>query len=230
MIWKRGENVVLLRTLIVYALLLLAMRLLGKRQLGELELSELVVTVLVADIAVRPILEPEAPLIGSLAPLAVLFGCDYLISVLSLKSVRLRTILFGTPSMLIRHGKVDQRELRRNRFTLDELMQELRKQGVQDLTSVESAVLETSGALNLLLRAEEQPLTPKQLGLEVAEPGYYTILVNDGRTLSENLRRMGRDERWLDRELRARGAKSAREVYLFLLNDAGEICFEMKED
>ena len=86
----------MLRTLIVYALLLLAMRLLGKRQLGELELSELVVTVLVADIAVRPILEPEAPLVGSLAPLAVLFGCEYLISVLSLKSVRLRTILFGT--------------------------------------------------------------------------------------------------------------------------------------
>ena len=219
----------MLRTLIVYALLLLAMRLLGKRQLGELELSELVVTVLVADIAVRPILEPEAPLVGSLAPLAVLFGCEYLISVLSLKSVRLRTILFGTPSMLIRHGQVDQRELRRNRFTLDELMQELRNQGVQDLTSVESAVLETSGALNLLLKVSEQPVTPSQLGLTLAEPGYATILINDGRTLSGNLRRVGKDERWLQKVLKEQGIRRAQDVYYLQINDAGDVTLQEKD-
>ena len=218
----------LCRTVLIYTLLLIAMRLLGKRQLGELELSELVVTVLVADIAVRPILELEAPLWPSLAPLGILFALEYMISVLSLKNVRLRTLLFGKPSVLIRNGSVDQDEMRKNRFTLDELMQELRNQGVQDLATVEYAVLETSGTLNLLMKAAEQPVTPKQLGLSIPEPGYYTILINDGRTISENLRRVGRDERWLAAELQARGAASPREVYLLLINEAGEIRYEPK--
>ena len=218
----------LLRTFVIYALLLIAMRLLGKRQLGELELSELVVTVLVADIAVRPIVEPLSPLWQDLAPLAVLFGCEYLISVLSLKNVKLRTWLFGKPSVLISTGQVDQREMRKNRFTLDELMQELRTQGVQDLQKVDYAVLETSGALNILLKATETPVTPAQMGISVPESGYFTILINDGRTLSENLRRMGRDERWLEKEIHARGVSSASDVYLFLLNSAGDVRFAPK--
>lgn len=217
------------RTGVVYALLLIAMRLLGKRQLGELELSELVVTVLVADISVRPILETELPLWKSLTPLAVLFGFEYAISVMSLKSVSLRTVLFGKPSVLIQNGQVNQTEMRRNRFTLDELMQELRNQGVQDPGTVAYAVLETSGTLNLLLKSEEQPVTPKQLGLAVSEPGYYTILINDGRTLTENLRRVGKDERWLEKAVKAHGANAARDVYLFLISDAGDVCFEKKD-
>lgn len=221
--------IVLWRTLLVYALLLFALRILGKRQLGELELSELLVTVLIADIAVRPIQDPAAPLWISLVPLLALFGTDYIISLLCMKSVRMRTLFFGRPSVLIRNGKVDQREIRRNRFTLDELMQELRNQGVQNLEIVEHAILETNGTLNLLLKANEQAVTPSMLGLQVPEPGYYTILINDGRTLSENLRRVGRDERWLNRELRARGAAGAQDVYLFLMNDAGEICFQKKD-
>lgn len=220
--------ITLLRTALIYALLLLAMRLLGKRQLGELELSELVVTVLVADIAVRPIVEENAPFITSLAPLVVLFGSEYLISVLSLRSAKLRTLLFGKPSILISHGKIDQSEMKRNRFTIDELMQELRNQGVQDIQSVDYAVLETSGALNLLLRVSEQPVTPSQLGLTLAEPGYATILINDGRTLSNNLRRVGKDERWLQKMLKEQGISRAQDVYYLQINDAGDIALQEK--
>ena len=219
----------LLRTVLIYALLLLAMRLLGKRQLGELELSELVVTVLVADIAVRPIVEENAPFFSSLAPLAVLFGSEYLISLMSLRSAKLRTLLFGKPSILISHGKIDQGEMKRNRFTIDELMQELRNQGVQNIQSVDYAVLETSGALNLLLKVSEQPVTPSQLGLTLAEPGYATILINDGRTLSGNLRRVGKDERWLQKVLKEQGIRRAQDVYYLQINDAGDVTLQEKD-
>lgn len=219
----------LLRTVLIYALLLLAMRLLGKRQLGELELSELVVTVLVADIAVRPIVEENAPFFSSLAPLLMLFGSEYLISVMSLRSAKLRTLLFGKPSILISHGKIDQGEMKRNRFTIDELMQELRNQGVQDIQSVDYAVLETSGALNLLLKVSEQPVTPSQLGLTLPEPGYATILINDGRTLSGNLRRVGRDECWLQKVLKEQGIRRAQDVYYLQINDAGDVTLQEKD-
>ena len=220
---------ILLRTVLIYALLLLAMRLLGKRQLGELELSELVVTVLVADIAVRPIVEESAPFFSSLAPLVVLFGSEYLISVMSLRSAKLRTLLFGKPSILISHGRIDQSEMKRNRFTIDELMQELRNQGVQNIQSVDYAVLETSGALNLLLKVSEQPVTPSQLGLTLAEPGYATILINDGRTLSGNLRRVGKDERWLQKVLKEQGIRRAQDVYYLQINDAGDVTLQEKD-
>ena len=186
-------------------------------------------TVLVADIAVRPIVEENAPFFASLAPLLVLFGSEYLISVLSLRSAKLRTVLFGKPSILISHGTINQSEMKRNRFTIDELMQELRNQGVQDIQSVDYAVLETSGALNLLLRIPEQRVTPSQLGLTLQEPGYATILINDGRTLSGNLRRVGRDERWLQRILKERGIRRAQDVYYLQINDAGEILLQEKD-
>ena len=149
--------IILIRTLIIFTALVLAMRLLGKRQLGEMELSELVVAVLVADIAVNPLQDTDMPLIYGLVPLLVLFCCEIIISGLTLKSIRLRQLLYGKPSLLIEKGKIAQREMTKNRFTLDELTQELRNQGILDIASVEYAILETNGQLNIVLYPAEQP-------------------------------------------------------------------------
>ena len=164
-------GVVLVRTVIVYAVILTAMRLMGKRQLGDLELSELVVTVLVADVAVIPIENPDVPLWFGLAPVLLLFVMEFLLSVLAMRSVRLRLALFGKPSIIIENGQIRQREMRRNRFTPEELLQELRNQGIEELQSVARAVLETSGQLNVLLRAEEQPVTASTLGITPPDAG-----------------------------------------------------------
>lgn len=222
-------GVVLLRTLIVYAVILTAMRLMGKRQLGDLELSELVVTVLVADVAVIPIENPELPLRVGLAPVLLLFALEYLLSVAAMHSVRLRLMMFGRPSIIIENGQIRQREMRRNRFTPEELLQELRNQGIEDLQTVARAVLETSGQLNVILRAEAQPVSASTLGITPQDAGRYTAVISDGRILSENLRHMGRDERWLDAELARRGAEHSTDVYLMLLSEGGQIYFAEKE-
>ena len=159
----------------------------------------------------------------------LLFLMEYLLSLAASKNVRLRLKLFGTPSIVLERGEIRQREMQRNRFTPEELLQELRNQGVQDIQSVDYAVLETSGALNLLLRISEQPVTPSQLGLTLQEPGYATILINDGRTLSGNLRRVGRDERWLQKVLKEQGISRAQDVYYLQINDAGEIALQKKD-
>lgn len=222
-------GVVLVRTVIVYAVILTAMRLMGKRQLGDLELSELVVTVLVADVAVIPIENPDVPLWFGLAPVLLLFVMEFLLSVLAMRSVRLRLALFGKPSIIIENGQIRQREMRRNRFTPEELLQELRNQGIEELQSVARAVLETSGQLNVLLRAEEQPVTASTLGITPPDAGRYTAIISDGRVLSENLQRLGRDQRWLDAELARRGAEHSTDVYLMLLSEGGQIYFAEKE-
>ena len=120
-------SILFIRTIIIYSVLLLTMRLLGKRQLGEMELSEFVLAALIADIAAIPLQDIGIPMINSLVPIAVLFAFEFAISALSLKNIRLRKFLFGKPSVLISNGVIDQGELRRSCFTLDELMQELLK-------------------------------------------------------------------------------------------------------
>ena len=221
--------VLFIRTLIVYFCLLGAMRLLGKRQLGEMELSEFVVAALIADMAAHPLQDLGIPLINGLVPILTLFCCEVLISGAAMKSVRLRELLFGKPSVLITRGRIDQNELRKNRFTLDELTQELRAQGVTDLSKIEYAILETDGRLNAILYPAESPVTAGMLGLPTDDGGYPIVVISDGRVLEENLARSGHDLSWLQRELSARGAESARQVFLLSVNAAGQIYYCAKE-
>ncbi len=221
--------IVFLRTVVIFVVVVLSMRLMGKRQLGELELSELVVSVLIADIAANPLQDIGIPLLNGLIPVVTLLCCEMLVSFFIVRSVRFRALLCGKPSMLIVRGVVDQREMRRNRFTLDELTEELRNQGVTDIASIEYAILETDGRLNTILFPAQQPVTAEQMGIETPQGGYPTILINDGRLLSENLRLLGLDEKWLKKELRQRGAKSASEVYLLTRDAAGGVYYEAKE-
>lgn len=221
--------IILIRTLILFTALVLAMRLLGKRQLGELELSELVVAVLVADLAVIPMQDTDIPLLYGLTPLLVLFCCEIIISGLTLKSVKLRQALYGRPSILIEKGKIAQREMRKNRFTLDELTQELRNQGILDISCVEYAILETNGQLNIILYPAEQPVTARQLDLNLEDDGYFRIVISDGRVLSSNLTQLGRDPHWLRQELHKRHAAGPEDVYLMMVNEAGSIYYAAKE-
>lgn len=221
--------IVLIRTVIVYLALMISMRLLGKRQLGELELSEFVVAALIADMAAHPLQDIGIPMLNGLVPIVTLFCCEVLVSGLSLKSVKLRALLFGKPSMLISRGVIDQKEMQKNRFTPDELLQELRTQGFTDISKVAYAVLETDGQLNVIPYPAEAPVTASMLKLSVPDGGYPLVVVNEGRVLDENLRLSGRDRRWLDRELKKHGCSGAGSVYLMTVNADGQVYFAGKE-
>ncbi len=221
--------IVLTRTLIIYFSLLLAMRLLGKRQLGEMELSEFVVAALIADLASQPLQDMGIPLLNGLVPILVLFCCEVLIAGISMRSIRLRGLIFGKPSLLIVKGRILQREMYRNRFTPDELMQELRALGINDPATIEYAVLETNGKLSVIPFPGERPATAAQLGIAPGEGGYPSILISDGQLLSANLRRLGFDRNWLDARLREHGASSPRQVFLMTATASGAVYFAAKE-
>ena len=221
--------IVFVRTVIVFFSLLLLMRLLGKRQLGELELNELVVSVLVANLASLPLQDIGIPLLNGLLPTVILFCLELLISGATLKNVKLRRLIYGKPSILIENGVIRQAEMIKNRFTPDELTEELRAQNITDLSKVKYAILETDGTLNTVLFASETPVTAARLGLEVADEPLPCIVINDGRVMSENLRQCGRDERWLNAELKRRGVSRAQEVYLMTLSKSGSVYFAERE-
>lgn len=221
--------IIIIRTIIVYFSLLVTMRLLGKRQLGEMELSEFVLAALIADLASLPLQDLGIPMINGLVPIMVLFCCELLIAGLSMRSVRLRSFFSGKPSLLIVRGKICQGEMHRNRFTPDELMQELRNQGILDISSVQYAVLETDGKLNVVPFAAERPATAGQLGIAVADEGYPFIVINNGRVLQGNLRHLGRDLNWLDRQLKQNGLSSPKQVFLMTAEKTGRIYLAERE-
>ncbi len=222
--------IIAIRTLIVFLCIYLSLRLMGKRQLGELEPSELVVAVLISDLAAHPLQDIGIPLMNGLGPVAILLSCELIISWLNMKSSRFRSFCFGTPSILLRDGKILEKELKKNRFTLDELCEELRSKGVTDLSTVRCAVLETDGTLNVLLRASEQPLTPARLGIRVEDGGLPVTLVSDGKPARDNLRLLGKDEAWLQKELSRRGIASASQVLYMTVDELGSIYLMLRED
>ena len=219
----------MIRTMMIYAALLVSMRLMGKRQLGEMELSEFVVASLIADLAAHPLQDVGIPMINGLVPIFTLFCCELLIAGLSLKSVRMRALLFGKPSILIQRGQICQKEMRANRFTADELMQELRNQKIFDISQVEYAILETDGKLNVIPFPAEQPPTARQLGVPVTDGGFPAIVINDGRVLDKVLSGTGHDRSWLREELQRGGYDSPEKVYLMTVNRGGQTYIAGKE-
>ena len=220
----------ILRSAIIYIVLMLGLRLMGKRQMGELELNELVIAMLLSDMASTPLQDPDLPLgYGLSAVFTVLILC-FLLSWITLKSFRFRKLFCGEPTLIIREGKLQQSAMRRNRFTIDELIGELRVQGITDLTTVEYAILETSGQLSVLQRTEEKPLTPKQLGLQAKEGDELPILlINDGILLHRNLVKAGLDEKWLKKTLSQHGANSVRQVFYLSVDSEKEPLLILKD-
>ncbi len=220
---------IIYRTVIIFAVLLATMRLLGKRQLGELELSELVVSIMAADAASVPLQDPGLSLWYGIVPCLTLFLCEYLLAWSMLKSIRLRLFVCGKPCFLVIKGVIQQKEMRKCRFTVDELAEELRKKDVNDISAVQYAVLETDGTLNVLLRPDQRPPTCRQLDLPPEDDGYATIVVEDGVLLRSNLEAAGRDNLWLQAQLRQHGCGDLRQVYALVVYESGKVFFAKRE-
>ncbi len=213
----------LLRTIILYLLIIVGIRLMGKRQVGELEPSELVLSLIIADLASVPMQDYGIPLLTGVVPILTLLCLTMILSVLTMKWVGFRALICGRPSVVIRDGVLDQREMARNRLTVDELLEELRCQGYTDLQTVKYAILETNGKLSVLPRAQDRPPTAKQLKVTVQEGGLPLVVISDGHVLEHNLKALGHDRPWLDSQLSRRGCKDAGEVFLMLVNEQDSI-------
>jgi len=219
----------LIRTVILYILLIAGVRLMGKRQVGELEPSELVLSLVIADLAAVPMQDFGIPLAAGVVPILSLLALTMILSVLTMKSIRLRDLLCGRPSIIIRDGTLDQKEMARNRLTVDELLEELRNRGYTDLGTVKYAVLETNGQLSVLPYDSQKPPTARQLGIETEEKPLPHVLISDGRILDHNLKILGYDRAWLQDQLAAHHCSHPRSVFLLLADENGPVYLIKKQ-
>ena len=170
------------------------------------------------------------PLVNGLFPIVTLLCLSMLLSFFSLKSIRFRALVCGHPTVIIRDGKVLQQNMARNRFTVDELFEQLRSQGYSDLSSVKYAILETSGQVSVLPYTKASPITPQAVNLDVPDDVTLPVLlINDGHVMSDNLTASGYDQNWLDKQLKTRRLTSPRQVFLMTVDETGTVVCVAKE-
>ncbi len=200
----------LIRTVIIYLLLVLALRTTGKRQIGELEISELVSTFLISEIAAAPIGNQEIPLSFAVLPILTIISLEVIVSFLTTRSAFMKKIFLGSPIVLIRRGHLQQKALAHARMSVEELLGELRQNGVVDIDDAAYAILENNGKLS------------------VSEHGIAHALVIDGAIKKEALEGAGRDEAWLYTAVRKSGY-ALQDIFLFTVDDDGKINLIPKE-
>lgn len=217
-----------IRTIIIYFALLLTLRFMGKRQIGELRVSELIITLLLSEIAVQPITDRNKPLLYAIIPILLLLAVEVIVSFLLLKSNLFKKLFYGSPTILIKRGKLIQKELNRNRIEADELISELRQKGFAKLDDIYYVVLEENGKLSVFPKADKAPATPSDLGLKPSESGVDHLIIIDGYILRERLSEIGWDERRLDDEIKRSGLR-LEEIFIMTADDSGQVNCVRKE-
>ncbi len=177
--------VVFFRALFLYFFITLGVRLMGKRQLGELQPAEFVIAILISNIASLPIEDTSIPMIIGIIPIFVLVACEVIVSGISLKSRRFRSIISGRPVVVIHDGVIDQKNLRTLRFSVDDLLASLRQQNVFDVSTVWYAIVETTGKVSVIQKYGESPVTSKELNLTGENETPPTLVVSDGKFIEE---------------------------------------------
>lgn len=223
-------GVLLLRTVIVYVIVVFSLRIMGKRQLGELQPSELVVTILVSNLATLSIEDTNVPLLGSILPIFMLVICEVAVSLITLKSNRARKFISGNPRIIIRNGIIDQREMRNLRWSIDDLMEQLRSSNIFDVNEVSLAIVETSGNLAAYPKYAARAVTAEMLNLPTPgggdDPAF--VVISDGIIVPDALNFCNLRPEWLQGVLEERDVP-VRDVFLMTCNRNAEYHITLKE-
>jgi len=191
------ENLLIIffRTLLLYVVIMVIFRLMGKREIGELNVLDLVVFIMIGEMAVVAIENHRDPILNSLLPMAVLLGIQIGLALISLRSSHFRKMIDGKPSIIINKGKIDEKEMRRQRYNFDDLLMQLRTKDIDNIADVEFAILETSGELSVVKKSKKKN-----------KPATYTEpFIVGGQIQKNNLKKSNKTEEWLRRELEKRG-------------------------
>lgn len=207
------------RTVFIYIFLTFFMRILGKRQVGQMQLSELVTALLLSELAAFPIADQNVPLAFAVIPVLLIVTCEITSTCLCALFPKMKKLIEGTPALLIVNGKLNQKQLFKNRLSPDELLAQLRLKDVSDLSKVDYAILEQNGQLSVILKAPNQPLTPSDMNINPKTEGLTRPLIICGKIDRSNMKRLNLTKDLLQKRL---GTTPIKDVLLYTVNDGGE--------
>ena len=212
------------RAIVLYIIVLIVMRLMGKREIGQLQPFELAISIMIADLAATPMAESGVPITNGIMPILGLLVMHLLISMLNIKSTKAREIICGKPSLLIYRGKIDQKVLKKERFTVNELEERLRDNNIFNIGDVEYAILETSGQVTVIPKPNKRPATPEDFNIEPKYEGIPYDLVVDGKVMYKNLEKLGKNYTWLQKQTEKFGIKPEEALIVTIDGDNQFFC------
>ena len=189
------------RAIFLYIIVLIVMRLMGKREIGQLQPFELAISIMIADLASIPMAETGVPISNGIIPILGLLVMHLIISIINMKSLKAREVICGKPTILIYRGKIDEKALKKERFTINELEERLRGNNVVNLGDVEYAILETSGQVTVIQKPEKRNTIPEDFNILPDYEGIPYDLVIDGKIMEKNLKAIGKNYSWLKKEV-----------------------------
>lgn len=220
---------IVMRTSLLYAILLIMVRIMGKRELGQLSPFDFVVAIMVAELAAIPMEDGAIPLRNGIVPIITLVVLQITLSYLVLKNEWIRKLVNGTPTVVIKNGVIQIKEMRKSRCTMNDLLASLREKGIYDMADVEFAVLEASGHLTVIPKSQKRPVTPRDLHLNTPYEGLPTPLIVDGNIHHDKLEEINLNEEWLMGELEKQGIISVKDVIFASINTYGDVYVAKKE-
>jgi len=221
--------ILMFRTIILYIAVVFSLRIMGKRQMGELQPSELVVAIMISDLASVPMQTIDIPLLSGLVPVLTLIVVEVCLSFIAGKFKIVRKIISGKPSILIYNGRINISELRRLRFSINDLLEELRTSGNHNILNIEAAILETNGKLSVIEKSGARSATVNDLKIQDAkDDGLPYIIASEGSFNKQELQRAGLNEKEAFALLSKNGIKHISEVFLASLDVTGNLYLQSK--
>ncbi|HOC09002.1 MAG TPA: DUF421 domain-containing protein [Bacillota bacterium] len=221
--------IVFIRSLLLYTVLAITIRIMGKRQLGQLQPFEFVIAVLIAELAGIPMSDTNIPLANGLVAILTLMLSQVTLAYITLKSDKARRIICGTPSILVEKGKIMEKEMRRLRYNINDLIEQLRLNGYPNIADVDYAILETDGQLSIIPKPEKRPVVTEDLGITPEYEGLPLSIIMDGRILRNDLKKLNITEEWLIDQLKSAGYDDVSEVLFASLEDGGRLFVQGKQ-
>lgn len=218
-----------IRTVVLYAFVVLSIRLMGKRQIGEMQPSELVVAIMISDLASVPMQAIDVPLLSGIIPVLTLIVTEVLMSYISLKSRFFRKIITGEPSVIIYNGHINEGELKRLRFNINDLQEQLRINNIPNIADVEIALLETNGQISIIPKNEARSVTIRDIkSKSVLEEELPCMLISDGELIESELKRSKKSKKWLMDELKKRNISEIKDVFIASFDTSDGLFIQLK--
>lgn len=221
---------ILIRSILAFIVLLFLTRIMGKKQISQLTFFDYCVGITIGSIAATMSVDQNVKVTNGLMALIIWGGFPLILAYISLKSISFTKMVDGKATIMIQNGKVLEKNMKKNLFTIDELMLSLRDKGVFNISDVEMAVLETNGRLSVMLKTDKQPATPQSLGLSPPQMHGPTILIMDGKLLERGLKERNLSKKWLLAQIQKQGVSNFNEVFLAQVDSQGNVYVDLYEN
>ena len=198
--------------------LFVVIKLLGKKQVSQLNIFDYVIGISLGNIAAEMTISSDISILHGFLAMVIYGSCSLFVSFITRKSIVARRIISGVPIVLIEHGKISKKQLKKVKLDINDLLQDAREDGIFDITKVDYAVMEDSGKVTFLLKSENNPLTPKDMKIKTNSLGLTANLIMDGNIMYSNLKACGKNKTWLMKKIKECGYSDIDNIFLLVCN------------